>query len=531
MLCAALAFGCSSSQGGPTGGVGDAGGSDGGDAGGTKLAFSSCPLFTELGKAPPSGPLEVGAAFDGMPSPIGQMLAISNAIDGMASATAECATMKVPAVWSVPEGDAIDVFVKRFPARVQPAKGQLWMLQGGPGFPGSVFETWAFLIAAALPTFDIYLPDHRGTGRSTLADCAQGVSLPECAASTPHLDGLTSMDAARDLASLIDASHTDAQRVFVYAFSYGTYWAQRYLQIRPGQADGVILDSTVPIGEDFSTVDESFDQKAREVLALCQADPTCSAKLGPDPLARAKEAVHAVDTGACKLPSGLRPVRLYFGDLVGAPYFERMLLPASVYRLLRCSDGDRAWLAKIGAYLGWWGSLFSSGHSDVVNINITLSELWHTQATLADIRAATSSMVAYHGGPSWFASYADSWPRYAPDADYGTWPSPSMPLLILQGTLDGNTAYGDVVKSHYSGKNQYYVEVPRAPHGPAWPMGSPMTDLTVPSCGWQVVQSFLADPTKAPDTACIAGMAPFDFGSPPAEWLALVGIQDLWENL
>jgi hypothetical protein len=30
--------------------------------------------------------------------------------------------------------------------------------------------------------------------------------------------------------------------------------------------------------------------------------------------------------------------------------------------------------------------------------------------------------------------------------------------------------------------------------------------------------------------SCIAGMAPLDFGNPPADFLAAVGIQDLWEN-
>ncbi|MBK6520297.1 MAG: hypothetical protein IPM79_28640 [Polyangiaceae bacterium] len=44
------------------------------------------------------------------------------------------------------------------------------------------------------------------------------------------------------------------------------------------------------------------------------------------------------------------------------------------------------------------------------------------------------------------------------------------------------------------------------------------------------MQSFLADPSQPPDTSCIEGMAPTDFANPPAEWLALVGVGDLWEN-
>jgi hypothetical protein len=139
-------------------------------------------------------------------------------------------------------------------------------------------------------------------------------------------------------------------------------------------------------------------------------------------------------------------------------------------------------------------------------------------------------MIAFNGDPPALAGLAPTWPKYPHDAYYGRWPSSPAPTLVLQGELDPRTPYGDVVKPHYSGKSQFYVEMPRGGHGLEWPLASPMADLTAPSCGAQVVQSFLADPTRPPDTSCIAGMAPLDFGHPPPEFLALVGIQDLWEN-
>ena len=57
-----------------------------------------------------------------------------------------------------------------------------------------------------------------------------------------------------------------------------------------------------------------------------------------------------------------------------------------------------------------------------------------------------------------------------------------------------------------------------------------MADLSAPSCGWQIMQSFLADPGAPPDATCVSGIMPVDFGAPPPEWLALVGIEDLWEG-
>jgi pimeloyl-ACP methyl ester carboxylesterase len=468
----------------------------------------------------------VVSGFGGGPSPIGQWLAFSDGIGAASSAMAECATTRLPAVWSDPGGDSIDVFVKRYPAAVQPAKGQLWILQGGPGLPASKLEWAAFLVGSTVPTLDIYLPDHRGTGKSTLAECPDSASPSECAASIPHLDGLTTSDAARDIGALIDATRAGSQQVFVIGNSYGTYWAQRYLQIRPDQPTGVILDSTVPIGLDFTDQDGNYNDKAHTLLSLCKTDATCSAKLGPDPVAKAEQAVAQADPGKCALPG----VRFLLGQLVAGSYFERLLVPASIYRALRCADADRAWLEKVSAYRQWFNGLEPVGSSDPVLKNIGLSELWHTDATAADLFAREGTMLAVNGLPTGLAVAAPSWPRYPLDGYYGNWPSSPAPILVLQGGLDATTPYGDIVKAHYSGKGQYFVEVPSAVHAVAWPLSSPMADLTAPGCGWQVVQSFLADPTRPPDTSCIAGMAPIDFGNPPTEFLRLIGIQDLWEN-
>jgi hypothetical protein len=101
---------------------------------------------------------------------------------------------------------------------------------------------------------------------------------------------------------------------------------------------------------------------------------------------------------------------------------------------------------------------------------------------------------------------------------------------VLQATLDPRTPFGEVVEPHYSGPNQYFVELPLANHGVHADENAPMEEREVYGCGWRVIESFLADPMAPPDTTCIAGMAPLDFGNPPATWLAEVGIPDLWEN-
>ncbi len=491
------------------------------DAGG-RISFSTCPLLDDPSD-PPVGP----------------------GLDGIGAAMAQCATVQTPAVWSDPKAGSMELFLKRYPAAQKPADGQFWFLTGGPGASTSFLGAWVYLVAKTIPTLDVYLLDFRGTGRSSFADahstaCKIVPPPPACLAAVPHLDGLTTTDAARDLASLIDAVHSPEQKVFVYGTSYGTYWAQRYLQIRPDQPSAVILDSTVrAAGEDFSVFDEQFDANANAVLDLCKADATCAKKIGPNPASAAGGAVLAMRAGRCGADLGM-PVGSFFGHLISTDYFDRLLLPASIYRILRCDAGDLAWLAKVRSYLSSPSNPKEVGFSNVVFYNIGLSELWQSEATAAEFRDVEKGLVAYAGFPPRFAYARRYWPEYPHDEYYGKWPSSPVPILVLQGTLDPRTPPSDAVKAHYSGQNQYFVEVPegnhelslfsKSPHV-APTLKSPTTDReSLYGCAWDVAQSFLADTSRAPDTSCLTQMAPLDWGSPPPAWLEVVGIAQLWEN-
>jgi hypothetical protein len=53
----------------------------------------------------------------------------------------------------------------------QRSRGQLWMLEGGPGLSGiGLVSTTEQFIVKGLPDLDVYMPDHRGTGRSHFID-------------------------------------------------------------------------------------------------------------------------------------------------------------------------------------------------------------------------------------------------------------------------------------------------------------------------------------------------------------------------
>jgi pimeloyl-ACP methyl ester carboxylesterase len=494
---------------------------DGGVAAGS-LAFSNCQLLSGNG-SPRLGPCAYTRDYYlACPDPTGDSIA-----------KAECATACLPADWSVPNGEQTSVFVKRHSAAQQPASAQLWLLGGGPGEPGVDFEEWAYYLGKLAPTLDIYLPDHRGTGRSALATCTDygwpltAETAASCAASIPHLDGLTVTGAARDLAALIDAAWAPGQPVFVYGLDYGTYWAQRYLQIRPEQPTGVILDSTFPPGFDMAGQDQQIDAKAHALLEACKSDATCAAKLGPDPVAAATAAIALVESGQCVPAVG--DIRAFLGLFVSGLYFEQMLMPAAIYRILRCNFADLEWFAKVESYLqSRLGTGPTDGASDVTHLNIVFSELWPSHPSEAALRAQETSLIADSGFLPMLASLADAWPQFPTDAYLGGWPSSPAAMLILQGTMDGVTPFGDLVKPRYVGANQYFVEIPNASHVVV--ASSPIADPGVAGCGLQVVLGFLANPSQPPDTSCIAALAPLDYGSPPAKWLATLGIADLWEN-
>lgn len=363
VLCAACGDDGAESGGAPGEG-GAAGDSSGGSGGSAASDWAPCPLFVDQ----PDGPV------------------------------AECATFDVPLRWSEPSGPTIGVFVQRLRG-VGPIRGQLWLLEGGPGGSGADFDEWMEELHELDPSLDLYAVDHRGVGRSTRLDCpAQetaasdwGISIApgEAAACRDALVARWGEDlgefsataAARDLGRLIELAEQPGQERFVYGVSYGTYWAHRYLELFPAQADGVVLDSIAPPGIDFVTYDHDFDRVGQDFLALCAADATCSSKLGPDPWATLGALSTSLAGGHCPVLQqtwGLDATALptVLAALLMSP-ITRTYLPATVYRLQRCDAGDVSAIDPMLELL--FGqettSYYDTLSSDALFYNVALSEL------------------------------------------------------------------------------------------------------------------------------------------------------------
>ena len=462
---------------------------------------------------------------------------------GSTGTEAECATVDVPADWDDIHGATLEVFVKRYGA-IEGDK-QLWMLMGGPGGSSRSFEASADLYTDFDEGLTVYMLDHRGTGRSTLLTCpdqeAAGsdegrvITADETPACAEHLEAtygetlphFNTTGAAGDLGWLIEQVRAD-EAVHVFGSSYGTYWANRYLQLFPDQPDSTTLLGIAPPDFSFTTFDTDFNAVGETFMDACGEDPFCAARLGPDPVATMTSIFDMVDAGHCAA-AGLdrTTLRVYFSSLLSWAGRERARIPATLYRLQRCDAADVAALSNAAPQMAepLSGLLNDPYFSVAINRHISLSEMfdgpfpseeeidsWDDEL-LFSLSSATGRFEVY-----------DLWPRYPKPPLDDTLAETDVPMLMLNGEFDPNspTFGSDGVGAHFDGPNQHYFVIPDGNHG--W--HSPTTEGY--GCAESMFFTFIQDPTEPP-LDCLDIVAPLDWAGAPDDAQAFFGTDDLWD--
>ena len=467
-------------------------------------------------------------------------------VSGDTTREAECGRLPVPLDWSVLNGPVIDVFVKRYRLVGRP-RGQLWLLNGGPGAAGSDFEPLLHYFLDENPDLEVYLLDHRGTGGSERLGCAgedsllepgaaQASIVGECLAELNSaypsgLAGFSTSGAARDLGTLIDHTRHADEPVLIYAISYGTLWAQRYMQLFPGQSSGLILDSICSPGECrfAARYDALFSEVGEVLLDHCRIDPSCASKLSGDPSASLKALMRSLDEGHCSdsalTRAKLRHVLAEMLRTVGL----RELIPALIARAVRCAPDD---VAAIGSALSVFGrpAVANPRGSQVLAINIIVSELLESPLPpLEDVEAGLEALgFSLDLGPA-MVSLGRIWPKYHSDLVGLAWPTVELPMLMLSGGLDPQTpsVVGLPTVEHFVGPHQTLIEVPRAGH--AVLLQSPIGEvLGTETCGARLVAQFLSSPDGAIDTLCVDQVAALDFSGERTVVSAVFGFDNAW---
>ncbi|MBX3224209.1 MAG: alpha/beta fold hydrolase [Labilithrix sp.] len=468
--------------------------------------------------------------------------------------SAECARIPVPLDAKAPGGKTIDFFVKRYRPKGGKHLRALWMLQGGPGGSGYVFEKIAEQMATRFPDVDYYIPDHRGTGESSRLGCPAeeasdseaglAITNEEWATCLPALKAAHGEDlrfydttqAANDLGVAIARIQTsDPQPAFVLGVSYGTYWAHRYLQLFPGQASGVILDSIVPPGTSLARQDADSDEAARDFLNVCKGDALCGEKMGPDPWAKTQALFAKLKTGHCPdiaLPDFPTHIlfRRAFAGLLMDPTL-RTYIPPVIYRADRCEPRDVTALKVFVDAVTQEGpeSEMMKQWGWGLTYNIIFSELWENPApTASELALIRDNAVASRDITEQMSFLYEGWPRYSPDPSSKAYADTDTPMLFLQGGLDPATLLRKArpMREHFTRPHQTWVEVPTAGHT----VFASSTTSEGRSCGTRMIMGFLEDPKRAVDTSCIADVVPLDFSNPRTAFTsALFGTTDAWE--
>jgi len=510
--------------------------------------------------APVSVPTTPGTNEPAQPGPADETPAETPAITwekcslvtGETDGRAQCADVEVPLDWNAPEGKKVTFFVKRVLGNAKGPKQQLWLLQGGPGGAGDGLESIAEEIAARDDTVDIYIPDHRGTGRSAYLDCpatrknsGYDFDYAACAKEATNIwgaDGLatfTTTTAARDVGYVIEKSREKDQKVHVYGVSYGTYWAQRYLQLFPNQPTAVTLDSVCQSGIcSLSKMGYWFDLVAKKYLGECAQDAFCADKMGPDPVAKVKEAITKADAGTCSGIEGidgamLRQLYQWFITSVEL----RVMIPSTAYRIVRCNDDD---VDALQTFVSNLQKMFGGGQfagfathdlsSDVLGIHIALSELEEAPPpTAAQLGELMKDSVIAEPDTHMIDAY-QIWPRYPHDQWVDKYPESSVPVLLMNGTLDPQTPleFAEQIAPHYTKPHQIFVQFPRAAHGTIHQSQIEGENPGSPACGMLVWKDFVANPNADPWQGCTANIRGLHFedGLGVAQWM--YGRPSLW---
>jgi pimeloyl-ACP methyl ester carboxylesterase len=465
--------------------------------------------------------------------------------------TGSCATLRVPLDWARADGRTIPVLVNRIVASSAPAASRrsLWLLQGGPGGTAAGLDEIARGISALVPDLDIYALEHRGVGGSTALDCPRGAGENTAGAFTACADALTATwdpaglaafnttNAAKDLVAAIDATRissravtTDANGVFVYGVSYGTYWAHRYLQVAPaGQAAGVLLDSILPPkGQYVSGYDAQFDPQAKKLADLCAADATCRTYLGSDPWSRLQTIHEHIAAGRC--PNTFDTTNRRVLSVLLESWSGRTYALAAMARYERCAPEDVLALQNLIKVLGRHAGVGDGVASKPLAYNVLFSELYETPAPSAATMDARYASAVFPAGMVELSRGRNEWPLYASDEHVGAWAKTSTPMLMMNGTLDCQTPIESAARmgDAFRGPHQTFVAIPNANHVVL--AQSPVRTPNAPSCGLQIAASFLHDPLATPDTSCLADLAPVDFEGNTADAARYFGAADAWST-
>ena len=288
-------------------------------------------------------------------------------------------------------------------------------------------------------------------------------------------------NAARDIDEFMKAY--DRQRVaagqavrpkHIYSVSFGTYLANRFLQIKSVPIRAIVFDSVVAsYYGGFMEADAIYSQKVRDLFTMCDAEyHSCGRHFATVPGGSAVGTLQSVlaslrnprpsgnpagSAAACAVRAGvanptLGHLRNVFGSTVAANSLTAPVAIGVVLRLARCTDADVAELRVYAPFqtefsVGVPGGALPAWPGTMWAFQTYFSEMWaqnrptFTPAGMEAQHTASISVTTGVYGNGLRERWLASGLAYVPDPTLlGGFPNfTDTPTLMMSGGMDSNT--------------------------------------------------------------------------------------------
>ena len=446
--------------------------------------------------------------------------------DWAARVRRDCGWLVVPESRDHASANTVRLAVEIFRAQGPNGAPPLVLLHGGPGGPGAIRLYSAGVATSRLVRHrDVVVYDQRGAGLSEPKLCPAYESVADAAYNLrdgPERDRkvgearracIADLDAkgidrlayntAANAADLVDLRRTLGYASWdIRGASYGARLAQEAM-VRDAQAiRAVVLLSPAARSFSFQAEQPLSTQRAFERLfSECRAQPACRAAFPA--VEQDFYTVHAQLTKAplpLAIPDGRSETVSLDGDRLVTSIRERMVLGGDLGRvpllLHELRAGDRLRAAR---------EIVGEGAAPAILAGRALRELVNCHDHYGPAYRKTLRSINARVRPPFRRALTrdcEEWlPRFA-DASERTPVRSDIPALILMGRFDDRTPAEHARRIAATLRRSYLVELPDKGHDPR-----------PDACQGGIVLEFLEDPTRRPDTSCVAKSPPIRFAT------------------
>ena len=310
-----------------------------------------------------------------------------------------------------------------------------------------------------------------------------------------NLSAYNNVETAADIAMIMTTLGYDKFNIF--GSSAGTMVAQHVMRDYPKRLRSVVLNAAVPIGHPFfRNMMLNASESLERTFELCEADEACNAAY-PDMEEKFFAYLEQLNKEPVTIPvkhpdSGEEISFVLNGDRLSTWIFTSMYLNTQIpHTLSKLMAGDYSELQNSA-------NIFFPMHNFSYGLSYTIFSSESLDFTVEDIEVGGRYSAFVDGmsmffGPKLLAKAQEFLKVKLLDRSLLKPLKSDIPTLILNGEMDHvlPTAYIKDMASNLS--NGYMYLFPGIAHSP----------IDAGSCAFMMTMEFLADPSKAPNSACM----------------------------